>query len=169
MNMIATLAHFPSGLGALGATSTGVSGDAQRICSLLGDIASHWIESATGQARIADPLISLYRLHEQCREENWDGENAQPIPLSAVVEAQKLLTLLPSSIPAPELLPEPTGSIALEWYQRRDHVYVLGVYGKKTLEFAGLLGRGNEIHGRLNFEDSLPPIIQDHLRRFFAR
>ena len=165
--MIGALTHYPSRLGALRATPPGVSGDAQRICVLLGDVALHWIASATGQARIADPLITLYRLYEQCREEHWDGENAEAIPLAAVVEAQQLITLLPSSVPAPELLPEPTGSIALEWYKRRDHVYVLSVYGKKTIEFAGLLGRGNEVHGRVNFEESLPPMIQDHLREFF--
>lgn len=169
MNTVGVLSHYSSRIGALNITHPGVSVDAQRICNILGDVALHWIASATGQARIADPLLYLYQLYERCQGKGWDGEDAEAIPFAAVGEAEKLLNVLPSSIPAPEILPEPTGSIALEWYQRRDRVYVLSVSGKKGIEFAGLLGRGNEIHGRVNFEDSLPPMIQDHLREFFRR
>jgi hypothetical protein len=157
-------------MGALGRYShPGVSVDAQRICNILGDLALHWIGSATGQARIAEPLAALYQLYERCQVQDWDGEDAEAISFEALIEAEKLLRLLPSSIPMPEFLPEPTGSIAFEWYRGRNHVYVLSIAGKKAIEFAGLLGQGNEIHGRTNFEDSLPPAIQAQLREFFRQ
>ena len=148
---------------------TGVSVDAQRICNILGDLALHWIGSATGQARMAEPMVALYELYQRCRVEDWNGEDAEAISFEALAEAEKLLSLLPSSIPTPELLPEPTGSIAFEWYQGRNRVYVLSTSGKKAIEFAGLFGYGNEIHGKTNFEDALPPVIQDQLREFFKQ
>ncbi len=169
MNAISVLGHYSSSVGIPTVTYRGVSVDAQRICNMFNDLALHWTTSATGQARITDPLIALYQLYERCQVENWDGEGAEVISFEALAEAEKLLSLLPSSIPTPEFLPESTGSIALEWYQGRNRIYVLSISGKKTIEFAGLFGYGNEIHGRINFEDSLPPMIQDHLRDFFRR
>jgi hypothetical protein len=147
----------------------GVSVDAQRICSIFGNLASHWIGSATGQARVAEPMAALFQLYQRCHVEDWNGEDADAISFEALEEASKLLGLLPSSIPTPEFLPEPTGAIAFEWYQGRNRVYLLSISGKKTIEFARLLGYGNEIHGKTNFEDSLPQVIQDQLREFFRQ
>ena len=148
---------------------TGVSIDAQRISNILGSLTSHWIGSATGQARIADPVAALFDLYGRCRVNDWDGEGADAISFEALAEASQLISLLPSSIPTPEFLPEPSGAIAFEWYQGRNRVYVLSISGKKKIEFAGLLGYGNEIHGKANFEGCLPSIIQNQLREFFKQ
>ena len=160
MNAIAALGryHHP-----------GVSPDALRISGIFGKLASHWLGSATGQSRIAEPTAALIELYQRCRVADWNGEDADAITIEVLVEAKKLLDLLPSSIPTPEFLPEPTGAIAFEWYQGRNRVYVLSVSGNKTIEFAGLLGLGNEIHGKANFEESLPQIIQGQLREFFRQ
>lgn len=145
----------------------GVSDAAQIICRLLGATATHRITSATGQARIAEPVASIYDLYERCGTPNWDGDGAAAISSDAVDEAEQLIYLIPSSIPIPEFVPEPTGGIALEWYQGRDRLYLLSVSGAKSIEFAALMGRGNEFHGRVNFEGSLPVIVLDHLKLFF--
>jgi hypothetical protein len=152
---------------ALGTAYPGVSLDAQRIRGKLADVALHWVGSAAGQICFGEPLLALIQLFQRCQEPNWDREGADPISLGTILEAQKLLSLLPSSIPTPEVLPESTGAIAFEWYRGRNRVYVISVSGKKTIEYAGLFGLGNEFHGKANFEDCLPSIIQDHLQEFY--
>ena len=169
MTAISAFGPYASGAAALGSTYPGVSIDAQKICHMLGDLAVHWIGSATGQTRFGEPLLALFQLYQRCRAEDWNGEGGKAISLETLMEAQKLLSLLPLSLPTPEFLPEATGAIAFEWYRGRNRVYVLSVSGAKTIEFAGLFGHGSELHGKANFEDSLPPIIQEHLREFFRQ
>ena len=145
----------------------GVSETAQIVYKLLGATTTHLVTSATGQTRIADPVASLYDLYERCSSPNWDGEGAELLSYDAVAEAEQLIYLLPSAIPIPEFVPEPTGAVALEWYQGRDRVYILSVDGTRSIQFAALMGRGNEFHGRVNFEASLPIMVLDHLKVFF--
>lgn len=169
MTAISALGHYSSGAAALRATYPGVSGDARKIRDMLGNLALHWIGSATGQMRFGEPLLALYQLYKRCQADDWDGEDGEAISLDTLMEAEKLLGSLPSSVPMPEFLPEATGAIAFEWYRGRDRVFVISVSGAKTIEFAGLFGHGNELHGKTNFEDSLPSIIQGHLREFFRQ
>jgi len=111
----------------------------------------------------------LHQLFKRCQAADWDGEGGAEISLDTLMEAEKLLGLLPSSVPAPEFLPEAMGTIAFEWYRGPSRVYVVSVSGAKTIEFAGLFGHGNELHGKTNFEDALPSIVQGHLREFFRQ
>jgi len=167
MNAIATFGHYPTGAGTFGAIPPGVSVDAQSICRKLLDVGQYWIASASGQSRYGEPMLALFELYERCRESDWDGEGADPISIEALLEANKLLSSLPSSMPTPEFLPEASGSIAFEWYRGRNKVYVISVSGTKTIEYAGLFGYGNETHGKVNFEDSMPLMIRNHLLQFF--
>lgn len=169
MTAISAFRPYASGAAAVGTTHPGVSVDAQRICHMLGNVAVHWIGSATGQTRFGEPLLALIQLYQRCQAGDWDGEGGEAISIETLVEGQKLLSLLPLSLPTPDFLPEATGAIAFEWYRGRDRVYVLSVSGAKTIEFAGLFGHGNELHGKVNFEDSLPSIIREHLREFFRQ
>ena len=147
----------------------GVSDAAERISAILSSALVELGSSATGQAHIADPIAHLQDLFSECRESNWDGEGATPISAAANQEARALLLLLPSTIEPPEFVPEPSGRIALEWYRAPDHVYLLSTDGTGELEFAGIFGAGNEIHGKCNFSGALPTMISDHLRLFFHR
>jgi hypothetical protein len=167
MTTMSALARYAAGPMAFGSAYPGVSVDAQRIYDMLGRVAQHWVGSATGQICFAEPLMALNQIYQRCQASNWDGEGADPILLETVLEAHKLFSLLPSSVPTPELLPESTGAIAFEWYRGRNRVYVISVCGRKSIEFAGLYGLGNEVHGKVNFEDCLPVAIQDHLQELY--
>ena len=169
MTVFSAVTQYPTGARCWSPKQSGVSDAAIRIHEILGRTTLHLVNSATGQARIGDPISALYELYDQCNVQNWDGEGAEAIPFDAVEEAEQLLYLLPSSIPTPEFVPEPTGAIAFEWYQARDRLYLLSVDGTKSIQFAALIGRGNELHGRVNFEGTLPSIIIGHLRMFFRR
>ena len=147
----------------------GVSDAAKRIGEILHTAVTGLVVSATGQARIADPIAGLETLYEECQQANWNGEGAKPITLDVLEEAQLLLLLLPSTTPVPEFVPERSGRIAFEWYQSPDRVYLLSSGGTRELEFAGLFGRGNEIHGKCNFNGALPGMIAEHLSTFFRK
>jgi len=167
--MTAIVAGSPyfSCLSALVPIQPGVSDAALKISQILTKTAVELIRSATGQARIADPLSSLDRLFEECSAENWDGEGAAAIPYQAFEEAERLVYALPVFVPPPDVLPEPIGAVAFEWYRNQRYTYVLSVKGNHSVEFAGLFGPGDEIHGKANFDGCLPAMVAEHLRTFF--
>ena len=163
----ALLNHTPSFL-SFGGTLSGASADAERIPSQYKAFVSRFIDSATGSQRIAEPRQLIYDVYERCKKKNWNGEGADPISATAVVRAEFLLLALPSHLPVPEIFADPTGAIVFEWYRRPKHRFVLSVYGNGSLEFAGLLGVGNEVYGAARMGDGLPEIVQDHLRQLFS-
>jgi hypothetical protein len=146
----------------------GVSDTAARIRAILHSSLADTLASATGQARIAEPIGRLDDLFSECHTANWDGEGAEPVSSAAYMEARTLLLLLPSMIQIPEFVPERSGRIAFEWYLNSEHVYLLSISGTGELEFAGIFGRGNEIHGRCNFSGSLPEMVAQHLSMLFS-
>lgn len=112
---------------------------------------------------LEEALDSLYEVRQECAEEDWDGYGALPVSEGAYYEAKKLLQLLPSSIPMPELLPEPSGDIGLEWRKGRNH-FVVSASGNNELTFAGIFG-SSRIHGTEYFYNAIPSIIMENLRR----
>lgn len=158
---------FPAGI--TNSSSGGASGDAETLSEKYARVALDLLRSATGQARIGDSLASLDAMYRDCSVQNWDGEGAMPITLRTLREAEQLCGLLPSWVPVPEFLPEPPGAVALEWYRGKGRSYILSVSGRGYIEYAGLFGAGNELHGRVVFEDALPVEVIEQLRRFLGR
>lgn len=151
-----------------GSQNDGVSVDANRLDIMMRAITGHFLNSALGQKMLVEPLSALREMCESCAEINWDGEGASPISRNAFKEAERLLFLLPRTIPTPEIVPEPGGAIALEWYREPSKVYVLSVNGTGSLQFAGLFGVGNEEHGRRNFSTLLPPVVLAHFKTLYS-
>jgi hypothetical protein len=61
--------------------------------------------------RVADPLEG----YEQYQTTNWDGEGAEPITAGTLAYARRVVSVLPTSLGAPDIAPAADGSIALEW------------------------------------------------------
>jgi hypothetical protein len=149
-------------------TPVGTSKDADLLADKFQSILRGLVSSATGNQRFADPFHTIEEIFERCRAPNWDGEGASPISQVAVAEAQLLLLTLPIKFPLPEIFPETTGAIALEWYQAPGRRYVATFSGNQTVEFAGLFGTGNEIYGELRFPMGIPKQMQGHLADLYA-
>ncbi len=112
-------------------------------------------------------LLSLDEVFEECSDEGWDGYEARPITEDAYNEAKRLIESLPlTSIPMPEIIPEPSGEIALEWSRGKRQVFVASVSGKKEIVYAGLFGT-NKTHGTEYFGDLLPLEIIKNIRRLY--
>ena len=97
------------------------------------------------------------------QEPNWGGDDEAPITFAAYQEAKRILELLPLSLQSFEFTPEPNGSIAMEWRKGKNRMYLISVSGAGAIEYAGIFGRGNELHGKNNFADFLPRQIASHL------
>jgi hypothetical protein len=165
---LATLDNSYAGWGAFrtsGAT-WGVSEDAERLARAFAGIARDAYATVNAHRRFAQPIESLIDLYEQCAKPNWDGEDASPITEATVNDAIAVLFLLPLAVPIPTFHAEASSAIVLEWYKDPKRVLLLVVNGTHTIEYAALLGNGNETHGKVNFAGSFPKAIQNLLDDF---
>jgi len=144
----------------------GVSPDAAVISSRLEQLITGLIQSATSVHQITEPIEELITLYKDCVSPNWDNEGALPISESALRDACDLILLLPTAVGRPSFSPEPMGAIAFEWYRSPTHIVVLSVNGSRSIQYAAILGEGNESHGRVNFPGSLPRPVQRVLEEY---
>lgn len=119
------------------------------------------------EKRIAKLLSSIYSLYQEYSLPDWDGYDAQPIQKSACDEAVQFVKMLPSNIPLPEALPEPTGAVSFEWYKKSGHVFITSLSGDGIVEYAGLFGNDNKSYGSERIGNSIPDIILYHIHRLF--
>jgi len=113
-------------------------------------------------------LQDLDDIYDECLLENWDGYGAGAISQETYFEARKLLELIPTSYPMPEISPEPDGGIGFEWYRKKGFSFVISINGKSIITYAGLFGKDSEISGSEHFTNLLPKIILDCLKRLFS-
>ena len=126
---------------------------------------SKWRNTET-LGRLDEVLQSVIELCKECSEQGWDGYDALPIAEDACDEAKRLIKSLPVSLPMPEIIPEPSGGIGLEWSKGNRLVFVASVSGKNEIVYAGLFGMNNS-HGTEHFGDSLPSAIVENLKRLY--
>lgn len=135
---------------------------------IIREIAEIWSpRSVTFGSSLDEILASLFAVYKECAEADWDGYGAAPITADAHEEAKRIITLLPSSLRMPEIVAEPTGEIGLEWRRGRGQIFVMSVSGRHQINYAGLFS-GNKIHGSEYFDETLPSLVIDHLRRVYA-
>ena len=112
-------------------------------------------------------LQSLNEVFVECSTEGWDGYDAIPIAGDVYFEAKRLIESLPlTSFPMPEVVPESSGEIGLEWYRKSRLVFIASVSGRNEIVYAGLFG-ANKTHGTEYFGDSLPSVILENLKRLY--
>jgi len=144
-------------------------GDSSRIIvrGINREIAQMWgSESITFGRPLDDALIALREVYGACSQPDWDGYGAEAISEDAYEEAKSIINLLPSSIPMPEIVAEPTGEIGFEWYKGKGQLFAISVGGRHRISYAGIFS-GNKVHGSEYFEDTLPLAIIQLLRRLY--
>ncbi|MCG6551799.1 MAG: hypothetical protein L7F77_05685 [Candidatus Magnetominusculus sp. LBB02] len=122
------------------------------------------IENIEGTDQMCAALQDMYK---ECSIENWDGQGAQAITNSAFKEAQMVIDALPSSIPTPVMVAEPTGDIGFEWYRGKGQVFVISVSGDRRITYAGLVV-GNKVHGEEHFDSTLPMAVIQNIMRLYS-
>lgn len=150
-----------------GSTRFSVSGFSEAAVKLkkeLAEIISHQRRTGSAQTCALEALSKLGEVARTCVKPNWGGTGEEPITQEAIDEAMELIELLPPRFQAPEIVPEPAGTIALEWRFGHFRTIVLSLSGQRVIEYAGLLGRKNQFYGRRVFAAELPEPIYGHMR-----
>ncbi|MEO8324951.1 MAG: hypothetical protein ABI618_03825 [Nitrospirota bacterium] len=127
--------------------------------------ARRWEDLASEQKRL-EKIDAIVTLPQQYREKNWDGLEAEPIPAAAIQEARIFLRKLPSSIPMPEVIPEPDGYLGLEWYANKWLLYVVSFNGTGVLSCSGLIG-SERIYGPRYMDERIPAEILRNIAKVF--
>lgn len=120
--------------------NTAVSPEAKTV-SEIATVIVNSVESS--QSLFGDKSAAISRLRElanQCVEQDWDGNGAEPVNAVALSTAENFLRVLPENLPLPEFAIEPDGSISLDWIQTRNCVFSLSVGTNNRLAFAWLDG-----------------------------
>jgi hypothetical protein len=149
-------------------SSTGFSDDYKNLMKNLEKQILEMCEPLTIKLPLVKAKKSLREVYKACSEANWDGYNALPITENTFEEAWKIIELLPTSIPMPEILAEPGGEIGFEWHKGKRLIFVISVEGKYRINYAGIFG-SNKIHGSEYFGEMLPSVVIENLRRLFYR
>jgi len=151
------------------ASGDGFSRDAEWLKDNLGKVLNDLRKPVTGLPREVI-LKELKDTFDECSSENWDGYNAKPLSVEAYNEAKQILeSLLITSMPLPEIVPEPSGSIGLEWYRDKKHIFIISLAGNKTITYAGIFGEGDRDRGTESFAKDLPSKTRWFLRRLYPR
>jgi hypothetical protein len=146
--------------------STGSSDASRQLQRLYEGVVVSLRRSVTWDylGKALDALSETYR---ECNEQNWDGYDALPISQATYDEAIRFLNALPSWMPTPEIVPEPSGDIGFEWNFGKNRILAASVGGTNRIIYAGLLGTGNKAHGIEVFDGSIPQTLVDHITRIY--
>lgn len=99
------------------------------------------------------------------RQTNWDGYRALPLTEEAYTEARYFLQLYPDDLILPEVSADPRGGFSFEWHRGQNWIFTLTVKGTGVIIYAGLMGEDNRAYGTQKFNDSIPKIILQNIRR----
>ena len=146
--------------------STGSSDASQKLQKLYEDAVVSLRKSVTWDY-LGDSFDALISTYQECSEQNWDGYDALPVSQATYDEAVRFLNALPSWMPTPKIVPEPSGDIGFEWNFGKNRVLAASVSGTNRITYAGLLGTGNKAHGTEVFDGSIPQTLVDHITRIY--
>jgi hypothetical protein len=151
-------------------SSEGIDHSSSRrvVKNIRNEIAKLWgSESITFGRPLDEVLTSLLEVYQECSSADWDGYGAIGVTSEAYEEAKRIIDLLPSSIRMPEIVAEPTGEIGFEWRGRQGRIFIMSVNGRHRISYAGIFD-GNKTHGSEHFEETLPSVVIEHLRRVYS-
>lgn len=102
----------------------------------------------------------LFEVFKECYSAGWDGEQAKPISVEVLQNAESFLSSFPLGMEAPEVGAEPDGAITLEWYRSPNKVISISINPDGWMYYAALIGTSKR-HGA---DYSLMGISDDLLR-----
>lgn len=118
------------------------------------------LAGAASQAASSLParaFADLARVARECGVESWDGYAAIPITKATVDRARAFLNSLPLWMPAPDIVPEADGQIAIEWYLAPDKTFSVSIAEQGPAHYAGRFGPEDEDHGLKSFDGVTVP------------
>jgi len=153
-------------IGGYVAPNNAVSSESIRIRKLFYDFIFHRYFQNSVDNVYSLCLPQFQELLEEYSEDNWDGFGSNAINIDSYKNAHTFLLTLPASTPLLEVVVEPAGEVAFEWYVNPSKVFSVSVGPKGELHYAGIFNQ-SQISGLEYFEDDIPGIIIDQINKLF--
>lgn len=151
--------HYPM-VNLLGYTSPSSQ---DTVLSFLRTASEHF-ESPASRHKRKEAIDSVMDAYAESRQA---GE-AEPISDLTCKETIDFLRKLPSSLPIPEVVLEPNGDLALEWFVSNYWSFLVGFSGKGIMTYAGLFGRGQKTYGTELISEAIPSSAVENIRRVLS-
>lgn len=97
----------------------------------------------------------------ECSADGWDGYGAKRINVQSVEAVCAFLQELPCTISYPELSPEPSGDLTMEWVGSGYHL-IVGIDENKIIAWGGTSPNGH-VYGDACFDEKIPQELIDLL------
>jgi len=148
-------------------TASGASSAAIDLRHLSNQVTEDAFSGSTVSLTSGESLRRIAEAYEEAAVPNWDGYGAAPVSAAARAWAEFVVSLLPTTLPPPEVAPDPDGELTLEWYRGPGRVFAFSIRPDGRLSYAGMFGRATS-HGTEFLENELPRAITRNLARLFA-
>jgi hypothetical protein len=120
-------------------------------------------ESAGGSVQAG--RLALDEAVRECSEYDWDGYGAAPASELSVEWAGRMLEVVPSTMPSPEVAFDPGGDVLFEWISDHERVLSVSIGTAGEVRFA-LRTPAAKLTGIEAFTDALPPGLAYALATF---
>ena len=99
----------------------------------------------------------IAEIHEVVRESHTMG--VVPVDEDTEGTAIKFATILPSSLPAPEIAADPDGELSFDWLGSSDNMFSVSVDRNGRLAYAGRFSGGRKTNGVEQLSEVCPPEV----------
>lgn len=144
--------------------NTGVSVESKMLASIHDDF-----NQAVSKTIFGQRLTELNEVFLECLDEGWDGYSARPLSIASYTDALNFLRLIPTNIYAPDIVPEPSGGIGLEWISSEAGRFVLSFDGSGTYAYAGIFKTGARVRGIEPMSNLFPKELKDFITRLYRK
>ncbi len=100
-------------------------------------------------------LKELEEVFKECIDADWDGEGAPSISIGAFTDAQNFIRRIPSDFSLPNILPEPDGTIGLEWSISEDDYIIINFVGTGYFNAVGRTSGRKEKNTEIPLSDGI--------------
>lgn len=146
----------------------GVSEEASKIRQHVGEVRRDLTVGNSVASPHSETLRSLREALSEATSPDWDGYGALAVPPAAAFAALRFVSLLPSTLPPPDVGADPNGRVHFEWRPAPGRAFVVSVGPSGFVNYAGLFGR-NKVHGTEELGDELAGSILANLGRALGR
>ena len=149
-------------------TSRGSSSAASAVAKFKNAIASK--RRMTGYAQLFEQptLDRISEIQTAYSVVNWGGEYEQPIAPMSIIDALDFLDSLPVKFRSPDVVPEPAGTLALEWRYAMHRSLIVSFRGGGNISFSVLQAPNRTSFGNEQFHHGVVPSTISRLLKTLA-
>lgn len=127
---------------------------------------SDWKTASKSKMKLV--LSKIQTILKECKDFNWDGYQAKPISKKSCDLSLEFLSLLPDNLPFPNLVPEPTGLLGLEWESEDEETSLMISFNEESKISIGYYNNlsEEEFYGSTPYKGIVPTNLIQFLKGF---